>query len=112
MTDAIIEKIAEAIIDACFIYPDEATAAARAAYAVMERAQWRQPIDTAPKDGTKIDIWLSTGERIPDCYWHKDAWRYWGISEYGDLTHVRIRGEPTHYMRQPSPPASEPPPPQ
>jgi hypothetical protein len=29
--------------------------------------EWR-PIDTAPKDGTRIDVWLSGG-RIPDVYW-------------------------------------------
>lgn len=42
-----------------------------------------QPIDTAPKDGTPIDVWVAyerggklTGERWPDAYW--------GTPEFGD----------------------------
>lgn len=40
-------------------------------------------IETAPKDGTKIDIWAKTwlpdkdefvGRRFPDCYWYKPPW--------------------------------------
>ena len=35
-----------------------------------------QPIDTAPKDGTKVDLWCD-GERLTDCVWREP--------EYGDI---------------------------
>jgi len=28
-----------------------------------------QPIETAPKDGTVVDLWTIDGERIPDAFW-------------------------------------------
>jgi hypothetical protein len=35
-----------------------------------------QPIETAPKDGTKIDLWVvheTYRRRVPDAYWLGDA---------------------------------------
>lgn len=44
-----------------------------------------QPIETAPKDGTVVDLWVvdqddPKGRRIPNAYWVKD--RGEGINEY------------------------------
>ena len=80
-----------------------------------------QPIETAPRDGTVIDLWAD-GERWPDCYWGKR--RYWSVD--GDETKTsawlmeppdwiwatmneRIPCDvaPTHWMPRPAPPASE-----
>ena len=50
--------------------PDAAWKAwkARAALAQQEAQGW-QPIETAPKDGTVIDLWHEEFGREADCYW-------------------------------------------
>lgn len=66
--------------------------------------QW-QPIESAPKDGTKVDLWTFNGERWCDCWWHKgqEAWASdWSCqSERGFV--IRY-GQPTHWMPLPAPP--------
>lgn len=71
--------------------------------------QW-QPIESAPKDGTVIDLWcrapgLSAGPaRVPDC-WYSDGrwWRY--DNEHGDdQCRSRVHNA-THWMPLPAPPA-------
>lgn len=73
-------------------------------------SQW-QPIETAPKDGTKIDLWgrnLLTfdkrGERITDVDW--GPVRDWMGHERNDWRHGRGEDfEPTHWVPIPSPPS-------
>lgn len=42
-------------------------------------SKW-QPIETAPKDRTKVDLWIvehafpDKGSRLPDAYWDNDRW--------------------------------------
>ena len=80
-----------------------------------------QPIDTAPKDGTEIDIWAVsyrlesaiTGEvrkitkRFNDCYWSADR-QLWAIGSISDDfdgdTFGYIEFTPTHWMLSPKPP--------
>lgn len=31
-------------------------------------------IDTAPKDGTFVDLWSKDDYRISDCQWHREFW--------------------------------------
>jgi hypothetical protein len=69
-----------------------------------------QPIETAPKDGTQIDLWGITGEyegRFAYCWWGKLAgkverydWLHdgWGMSSPTDP--IRI----THWMPLPDAP--------
>ena len=63
--------------------------------------EW-QPIETAPKDGTTIDLWWRTAWdetfRVPDCEYH-DA-EYW-IDDSGDLIAAQYI---THWMPTPKPP--------
>lgn len=85
--------------------------------------EW-QPIKTAPKDGTKIDLWrvrleygtaeTFDGERIPNAFWgepyygndrkYDDAWVHWdgGRTEEVEITDAYLV---THWMPLPEPPA-------
>lgn len=60
-----------------------------------------QPIETAPKDGTCVDIWTGS-RREPDCRWHV---------VYGWVTDLSDDGQPgpfcvdaTHWMPLPEAP--------
>ncbi|MDE2019724.1 MAG: DUF551 domain-containing protein [Patescibacteria group bacterium] len=72
--------------------------------------QW-QPIETAPKDGTKIDLFVMStasgrGGRIPDCVWqsHKNKWKsHWFHGNGFEATRVSWF-EPTHWRPIPEPP--------
>lgn len=73
---------------------------------------WQQ-IDTAPKDGTRIDLWLtvtasprsfgiSDAWRVIDCYWHwtKEGWYHLHEGEEKELYGPYV----THWMPLPEPP--------
>ena len=66
---------------------------------------WK-PIETAPKDGTIVDLWVGS-ERIADCYFEREAWRHWWIGGFDQMDSVKIDGEPSHWMQIPSPPERE-----
>lgn len=71
-----------------------------------------QPISTAPKDGTKVDLWAKcwlassdsfTTRRFTDCWWTK------GDSITGRREHWMGFDDgwcATHWMKQPDPPAT------
>lgn len=71
--------------------------------------QW-QPIETAPKDGTNVDLWgvnhlnwNKSGERITNISWGIVS--DWLGREREDWQHGRGEDfEPTHWMPQPTPP--------
>lgn len=69
-------------------------------------SEW-QPIETAPKDGTDIDIWASFGsggERYTNVSFLRGAWRVLGVNELDQTTYVEVDGTPTHWMLPPEPP--------
>lgn len=73
-------------------------------------AEW-QPIETAPKDGTIIDLWF--GEyRETDCWWqegcsiHPQAGWYSHALCYGYGDWFDESEQPTHWMPLPAPPES------
>jgi hypothetical protein len=64
-----------------------------------------RPIETAPRDGTQIDLWAMKA-RWANAYWsaRRNSWVIWGMDEYGFLGEVRVDGQPTHWMPLPEPP--------
>lgn len=57
--------------------------------------QWN-PIDTAPKDGKMVDLWVTfrcfgkeRAQRLVDCYWWDGSWRQGShdIEEGRTITH-------------------------
>lgn len=71
-------------------------------------AEW-QPIETAPKDGTDVDLWGSLNKeprhRITDCHWHKGEWLVWGASGVDDEPHWMPVFCASHWMPLPPAPA-------
>jgi len=69
-------------------------------------SEW-QPIETAPKDGTQVDLWccsgsdLRYGERYVDAEFLGGKWKYYSDCYEGWVT---ISYTPTHWMPLPSPP--------
>lgn len=70
-----------------------------------------QPISTAPKDGTVIDLWIKTpdgGYREPDAHWgNGDLGKGWVTVAGDDQWNLENDGEITHWQPLPSPPGSD-----
>lgn len=70
-----------------------------------------QPIETAPTDGTVVDLWAND-ERLPDCKW-KDENLYGWQQKYQETSDVFFwlgsppDFNPTHWMLPPKPPVTE-----
>jgi hypothetical protein len=58
-----------------------------------------QPIETAPKDGTEVDLWVPDDGRFTNC-WFMDG--IWLQTEDGNT--YSTGGAPTHWMPLPQPP--------
>lgn len=76
-----------------------------------------QPIESAPKDGTIIDVWLgdtgpsdlafycaSNTRRSPNWHWMNGKFR-----PFGGLLQIPVFVVPTHWMPLPEPPERAPP---
>ena len=66
---------------------------------------WR-PIEAAPKDRTRIDLWVK-GMRRANCFWVDFIGEqpYWGQVNMPYMeSHSPVAGEPTHWMPLPEPP--------
>lgn len=64
------------------------------------------PIETAPKDGTEIDLYLSSQDRVTNCKWNdfRNRWEHWWISDFGRMDMVAVDGIPTHWCYVPAAP--------
>lgn len=74
-----------------------------------QREGW-MPIETAPKDGTHIDLWYPHGiGREPDSYWHEilQAWCREEDTDDGAGAYVTRGRKPTHWMPLPAAPAAQ-----
>ncbi len=72
-----------------------------AVLAERQRCAW-QPIETAPRDGTPVDLWMKGGYRV--VYFSMDEHGRWVREEgYPVVTRV-LTEEPTHWMPSPRPP--------
>jgi len=67
------------------------------------------PIESAPRDGTYVDLWMcgpnnSKGARVTDC-WFGGGW----LKDYGrdgeDTPEIMVGDKPTHWMPLPEPPS-------
>lgn len=69
--------------------------------------QW-QPIETAPKDGSEVDLWTANG-RVPDAKWNakRSRWEEWGLGGFEQMTWVDVDYPPTHWMPLPNPPEQD-----
>lgn len=83
--------------------------AASAIRRLMNEQKW-QPLDTAPLDGTLVDLWVrlkggSFEKRVPECSW---GWiRKWNGEEYQGwigLGHMHEERIPLAWRLLPSPP--------
>lgn len=62
-------------------------------------------IETAPKDGTKIDVIDRYGNRTTDVWFSaKGNWLHWWESDFGGMAQVGLTIPPTHWMPIPAPP--------
>lgn len=68
---------------------------------------WR-PIETAPKDGTTVDLIDKYGTRYPDAHWdrNKNAWVDWVSDEFSQ-TYAAINAPITHWMSLPAAPSND-----
>jgi hypothetical protein len=63
-------------------------------------SEW-QPIETAPKDGTPVDLWTAEDGRFADACWNSTRRRW-------ETQWERLANSvPTHWMPLPPPPAAE-----
>jgi hypothetical protein len=68
-----------------------------------------QPLDTAPRNGSKVDVWTENGVRYIDVFWHRSpdypngAFVYYDsyLSDYIDVE------DATHWMPPPTPPRKD-----
>lgn len=68
------------------------------------------PIDSAPKDGTKVDLWSDVHGRITDSYYshREDGWVMWSLDIWGRITEDLIgNSQITHWLPLPPPPETE-----
>lgn len=70
-----------------------------------EADSW-QPIETAPKDGTEVDLWCGR-ERYTDCQWQKKEWCEWRYDDFDSLALLPVDIPATHWMPLPAAPKDE-----
>lgn len=71
--------------------------------------EW-QTIDTAPRDGTTVDLWLKetddSGWRAIDCHWHNTKGWLTSDDERLEDYFAFVFKEASHWMESPKPPVT------
>jgi hypothetical protein len=75
---------------------------------VRQVSEW-QLLETAPRDGSKLDVWTENGFRYIDVFWYEgpafpDGAFVYFDSQLRDFVDV---DDATHWMRPPAPPRHE-----
>jgi hypothetical protein len=76
--------------------------------AQLPGGEW-QPLTTAPRDGSKIDVWTESGFRYIDVFWYEGSSYPEGAFVYYDsnLRDFIDVDDATHWMPPPAPPRHE-----
>ena len=75
---------------------------------MLHVSEW-QPMEVAPRDGSKLDVWTENGFRYIDVFWYEGPAYPEGAFVYFD-SHLRDFidvDDATHWMRPPAPPRYE-----
>jgi len=78
----------------------------RAAAALRHLSEW-QPIETAPRDGTEVDLWKGK-HRLPNCHFHCGEWLWWNTTSVDDEPSWLKVKDPTHWRPLPPGPGAAP----
>jgi len=75
------------------------------AVVAAHEARRLKPIETAPKDGTLVDLWSDNG-RWPDCKWDEviQDWTHWWGGGFDVMGWVKLGEHVTHWATIPAPP--------
>ena len=75
---------------------------------MLQTSEW-QPMEVAPRDGSKIDVWTENGFRYIDVFWYAGPAYPEGAFVYFDsqLRDFIDVDDATHWMRPPAPPRHE-----
>lgn len=94
---------------ACIVNLDDLREAAAALSAFEAEPQGWRTMETAPKDGTRVDLWCRApgffaGQcRVPDCWFYDGYWRR-SDPEFGDASGTSKVHNVTHWHAIPLPP--------
>lgn len=72
-----------------------------------------EPIESAPKNGARIDLWAvhaetGDGYRVSDCWWHK-AQEIWKTYNHNGAGYNLLKNKtPTYWRKCPGPPVDTP----
>lgn len=67
-------------------------------------SEW-QLIETAPKDGTEVDVWGEYG-RNTNVIYRDGKWKEW-LNVFGTEGYYELDYEPTHWQPLPEPPQQQ-----
>ena len=75
---------------------------------ILQSGEW-QLLKTAPRDGSKIDVWTENGVRYVDVFWYEGPAFPEGAFVYYDsnLRDLIDVDDATHWMPRPAPPRLE-----
>jgi hypothetical protein len=65
------------------------------------------PIESAPTNGVRVDLWSAENGRIADAIFVDGEWRYWVGDGSEGLDWVKVPGYITHWRLEPPPPATQ-----